>query len=152
METQTDASPPRVVDADPSAVIARIQRSVNAHDLDALVACFQPDYRSEQPLHPDRAFRGREQMRANWTQIFAAVPDITADVLRWALDGQTVWAEWDLRGTRRDGTPHHTAMVTIGGTQDGQISWMRLYMEPVSTGAGIDAAVQAGLAGRGGGR
>jgi ketosteroid isomerase-like protein len=138
--------------AGPLAVIERIRRAVDAHDLEALAACFQPGYRSEQPLHPDRAFRGREQLRTNWSQIFAAVPDIRATVLRCATDGATVWTEWDLRGTRRDGTPQHTAMVTIGGVHEGQIAWMRLYMEQVSAGAGIDAAVREGLAEGGRGR
>ncbi len=139
MDTQAEANP--------AAVIDRIQRAVNEHDLDALGACFQVDYRSEQPIHPDRAFRGREQMRNNWAQIFGAVPDITADVLRCAVDGDTVWAEWELRGARRDGAKQVTAMVTIGGVQEGEFAWMRLYMEQMSTGEGIDAAVRAGLRG-----
>lgn len=161
METQAQATlssttNPNPIDAagGPAAVIARLERAVNAHDLDAMAACFQPDYESAQPIHPDRAFRGREQMRANWVQIFGAVPDITAAVLRYAVDGETVWSEWDLRGTRRDGAPHRTAMVNIAGVRDGEIAWMRLYMEPVATGAGIDAAVRESLtsAGGGGGR
>ena len=86
-------------------------------------------------------------MRKNWAQIFGAVPDITAEVLRCAVDGDTVWTEWDLRGTRVDGVPSHTVMVTIAGVQDDQIVWMRLYMEQVQVGEGIDAAVRASLGG-----
>jgi ketosteroid isomerase-like protein len=142
----------RQSDASPTGVITRIQRAVNAHDLDALAACFELDYRSEQPLHPNRAFRGREQMRKNWSQIFGAVPNIQAEVLRCAVDGNTVWTEWDMRGTRGDGAPHRIAMVTIGGVRDGEIAWMRLYMEQVSDGEGIDTAVREGLTGTGGGR
>ncbi len=138
----------RQSNTDPAAVVERIQRAVNEHDLDALGTCFQREYRSEQPLHPDRAFRGRDQMRKNWAQIFAGVPDIKADVLRCAVDRDTVWAEWELRGTRLDGAPHLTAMVTIGGVDEGEFVWMRLYMEQVSEGEGIDAAVRAGLAER----
>lgn len=133
----------------PTAVVERIQRAVNAHDLDALAACFQPNYRSEQPIHPDRAFRGREQMRKNWSQIFGVVPDIEATILRCAVDGDTVWTEWEMRGTRRDGSPHLTAMVTITGVEEGEVAWMRLYMETVSQGGGIDAAVQQDLTGKG---
>jgi hypothetical protein len=33
---------------------------MNARDIDAFVDCFDEDYESEQPAHPDRAFRGRE--------------------------------------------------------------------------------------------
>jgi hypothetical protein len=40
--------------------IARLRDAMNAHDLDAMAALFAPDYRSEQPLHPNRGFGGRE--------------------------------------------------------------------------------------------
>lgn len=133
-------------DSNPLQVIDHIRHAVNAHDLGALAMCFQRDYRSEQPFYPDRAFRGRDQMRRNWTQIFGAVPDIRAEVLRSAVDGDTVWTEWEMRGTRRDGAPHHSAMVTIGGVEGGEVAWMRLYLEPVTLGDDIEAAVQAELA------
>jgi ketosteroid isomerase-like protein len=123
-------------------VIEGIRRAVDAHDLDALGACFEENYRSEQPFHPDRDFFGRAQMRKNWSQIFAGVPDIRATVLRTALDGNTVWTEWELRGTRVDGAPALIAMITIAGIEHGQVAWMRLYLEPVTRGAGIDASVR----------
>jgi ketosteroid isomerase-like protein len=34
---------------DPMAVVRRLQDATNRHDLDALVACFAPDYLSEIP-------------------------------------------------------------------------------------------------------
>ncbi len=136
-------------DESPIAVIERMTRAVNRHDLDALAACFAPDYRSEFPAHPDRAFRGHEQMRKNWSQIFGVVPDIEALLLRHASDGDTVWAEWEWRGTRADGTRHVMRGVTIQAVEEDQISWVRLYMEPVEeAGAGTDAAVRQFLAGR----
>lgn len=45
------------------AVSERLMQAMNAHDLDAEVACFRDDYRSEQPAHPARTFTGREQVR-----------------------------------------------------------------------------------------
>jgi SnoaL-like domain len=50
-----------------------------------------------------RTSRGNPQIGRNWTRIFAAVPDIRARVLRIAVDGDTVWTEWEMSGTRRDG-------------------------------------------------
>ena len=55
-------------------VLARLERAANAHDVDALVACFAPDYRNDTPVHPERSFTGREQVRRNWEQIFAFIP------------------------------------------------------------------------------
>jgi hypothetical protein len=59
-------------------VLARLRDAQNAHDLDAFVACFDPAYRSEQPVHPDRAFVGSGQVRMNWAEVFAGVPDFIA--------------------------------------------------------------------------
>ncbi len=73
----------------PAAMVERLRRATNQRDLEALVACFAPDYRNETPVHPERGFTGRAQVRKNWEQIFAAVPDITSTVLSWAVDGDT---------------------------------------------------------------
>jgi hypothetical protein len=40
-------------------------------DLDAFMELFADDYRSEQPAHPNRAFRGADQVRENWASVFA---------------------------------------------------------------------------------
>ncbi len=79
----------------PREVLERLKQSMNAHDLDALVACFDPDVHSEQPVHPDRTFDGSSRVRENWSQIFSGLPDIQATLLRSSIDGNTVWAEWE---------------------------------------------------------
>jgi len=33
-------------------LVERLRQAINKHDLDAFVACFDPDCRSEQPAHP----------------------------------------------------------------------------------------------------
>ncbi len=131
--------------AGPSAVIVRLQNAMNGHDLEAMAACFDPDYESEFPAHPDRAFRGDAQMRKNWTQIFGAVPNLEAVLKHTAVDGDTIWAEWEWRGTRRDGAPHLMRGVTVQGVRQGRIAWVRLYMEPVQQGNGTEAALGAAL-------
>ena len=57
--------------------LARLEHATNAHDVNEVVACFAADYRNETPAHPERGFTGREQVRGNWEQIFAAIPDIS---------------------------------------------------------------------------
>lgn len=130
------------------AVIDRLHRALNAHDLDVFVGCFAPDYQSTFPAHPDRAFSGYEQVRANWSQMFSAVTDLKAELLRAIVDGETVWTEWDWSGTLPEGAPYHMRGVTVMGIRDDRVAWARLYMEPVErSGAGIDAAVRT-LTGR----
>jgi ketosteroid isomerase-like protein len=129
--------------AGPEGMLQRLQRATNAHDLKSVVACFAPDYRNETPAHPERGFTGREQVRANWTQIFAAIPDLTCELLGYAVDGDRVWSEWEHRGTRPDGTPHMMRGVIIFGVAGDVATWARFYLEPVQEGAGgVDQAVR----------
>ena len=126
----------------PGATIERLAQATNAHDLESLASCFALDYRNETPIHPSRGFQGRAQVQRNWTQIFAAVPDISATV-QWVADGDTVWSEWDMHGTRRDGSPHLMRGVVIFGVYAAQITWARFYLEPVdAVGGDVDAAVR----------
>ena len=129
-------------------LIERLRDATNRHDLDAVVACFAVDYRNETPAHPERMFTGREQVRRNWEQIFAAIPDVCTDLVRWAVDGETVWSEWEHRGTRRDGSAHRMRGVIIFGVVDDVISWARFYLEPVQEGGGgIDLTVNRQVTG-----
>ena len=124
-------------------VAERLNAAMNAHDIDAFVACFDEGYESEQPAHPDRAFRGREQVRGNWSAIFEGVPDFRAELVATAAAGDTEWSEWRWRGTQSDGTALDMAGVIVCGVRDGRLVWARLYVEAVEQGgAGIDAAVR----------
>ena len=123
-------------------VLERLRDAQNHHDLDTFVACFDPQYRSEQPVHPDRAFVGPEQARQNWAEVFAGVADFQAELLRSADEGDTQWAEWHWQGTRTVGTRMDMRGVTIFGVRDDRIIWGRLYLEDVEGGQGIDQAVQ----------
>ncbi len=128
-------------------MIDRLAAAMNEHDLEALADCFEEDVASEQPAHPARSFTGRAQVRKNWAQIFGGVPDLRAELVRAAADGDTAWAEWDWSGTRVDGTPHHLRGVTVLGVRGDRAAWVRFYMEPVEQGgASIDGAVAASVA------
>jgi ketosteroid isomerase-like protein len=128
--------------ASPAAVIAALAEATNAHDIDAFVALFAEDYESQQPAHPDRAFRGRDQVRANWSAVFTGVPDFRADLAATAVEGDCVWSEWRWRGTHTDGSRLDMAGVILFGVRAERIAWARLYVEPVEQdGEGIEGAV-----------
>lgn len=130
------------------ALADRLCRATNEHDLDALSACFAVDYRNETPVHPARRFQGRAQVRKNWEQIFAAVPDLTAQV-HWVADKDVVWSEWEMRGTRPDGSAHLMRGVVIFGVEQGLAAWARFYLEPVQEDAtGVDEAVRGHVGAR----
>jgi hypothetical protein len=119
-------------------IAERIAAVMNAHDLDAFVALFAPDYDSVQPAHPDRAFTGNAQVRKNWSEVFAGVPDFHAELIGATTDGDTEWTEWRWSGTGLD-----MAGVIVIGLRDGLIARARLYVEHVEHGDGIEAAVRA---------
>jgi ketosteroid isomerase-like protein len=123
-------------------LVARLHAAMNAHDIEAFVACFAEDYDSAQPAHPDRGFRGRDQVRANWSAIFTGVPDFRAEVISVSAAGDTAWSEWRWEGTQTDGGRLDMAGVIVFGVRDDRLAWARLYIEPVErTGEGIEAAV-----------
>src|SRR6476660_8879083 len=93
--------------------------AINAHDIDAFMACFDEDYDSVQPVHPGREFHGPDQVRRNWTALFREVPDVRAEVLAKTEASGVEWAEWHWHGTRSDGSIFQMRGMTIGGTRNG---------------------------------
>lgn len=135
-------------DQDPRNLVAQLVSAVNGHDLEGLVACFHEDYVNENPAHPQRGFRGNDQVRRNWTGIFGGVPDVHAEALRSAVDGDSVWSEWKMSGTRSDGGVFDMRGVFIFGVRDGRASWARMFLEPVEVTNGDADALIATVAGR----
>ena len=134
---------------DPRMAVEAQTTAQNAHDAEAVAACFTVGYQSEQPLFPDRKFAGREQVRSNHQAMFEGIPDYHVEVLSTAVDGQTVWVEVDYSGTHRDGNPFHQRGVMIMTVDGGLIS--AIYKRPAemrSVGPGIDAAIESMATGR----
>ena len=134
----------------PRQLLERLLRAANEHDLEALVACFAADYRNETPVYPARGFVGRERVRRNWEQIFTFVPNVTARLLAYAVDGDTIWSEWEHSGTRADGSRHLMRGVMILGVTAGSADWVRFYLESVdddSANADIAVARQVSVPG-----
>lgn len=127
-------------------VVERLLTATNDHDIDALVDCFAAEYVNETPAHPQRGFTGRDQVRSNWTSIFAGVPDITARVAARVVDGSSTWTEWEMSGSRPDGGRHAMAGVIIFGVCEDRIVRARFYLEPVEQTSGdVNAAVERAM-------
>lgn len=130
----------------PLDVVRRLAQATTDHDLDGIVDCFAENYVNETPAHPARGFRGRDQVRRNWAQILHGVPDITATILATAADGDVVWSEWVMTGTRRDGVAHEMRGVIVFETADGRVVAARFYLEPVDRESGtVDDAVRVAV-------
>jgi ketosteroid isomerase-like protein len=123
--------------------LTRLTAATNAHDVEGVVDCFTTDYVNETPVHPARGFTGNEQVRINWMQIFGGVPDLTARVLSHTTADAEVWSEWEMHGTRRDGTAHAMRGIIVFGLRDGRACRARFYLEPLDeAGLTVDEAVQ----------
>jgi ketosteroid isomerase-like protein len=128
---------------DPRALMERLTAAQNAHDLEGMLACFHNDYRSEQPLFPARTFQGADQVRANWSAVLEAIPDFQSEIIRSAVDGDTIFQEVHWTGTKADGARLDERGVLVMGVRDDRIEWGRLYVDEVEReGADIDAAVR----------
>ena len=127
-----------------NATLAKLRDIMNTHDADAMASLYSPDYRSEQPAHPNRGFSGHAQVATNWGNMFRGVPDMTVELLAEATNGATVWSEWALTGHHLDGSPFEMRGVIIMRlADDGLIAEQRLYLEPVERdGAAIEETVQ----------
>ena len=94
-------------------------------------------------MFPARTFQGIDQVRANWSALLEAIPDFHSEILRLAVEGDTVFAEVHWTGTKADGTQLDERGVLIMGVRGDRIAWGRLYVDEVEReGANIDAAVR----------
>jgi hypothetical protein len=108
-----------------------------------MAALMAPDYRSDQPLHPNRSFVGNQQVAANWTAVFGSVPDMTVQVVTEITEGTTSVSEWSWAGHHVDGSDFAMRGVIVAGIENGLIQWQRLYVEPVEQDGGdIEDAVR----------
>lgn len=117
-------------------LLERLKDAMNAHDAHAMASLIAEDYRSDQPLHPSRAFVGRAQVLANWSSVFEGVPDFVAELVASSVDGESEWGEWDWHGHHPDGSTFAMRGITIMVVRDGLIAEGRLYMEPVEVDGG----------------
>jgi ketosteroid isomerase-like protein len=130
--------------------IERLVDAMNRHDAEGMAACMAPDYHSEQPVHPNRTFTGNQQVAANWSGMFAGVPDMTVTAVAEDTVGSRSWSEWRWDGHHTDGSVFAVRGVIVAGFRDdGLIQWMRLYIEELERNSpGIEEVVQQ-LAGTG---
>lgn len=127
--------------SDPEAVAQRWITSLSAHDLEAAVDCFDAAYVDEAPARRGESVQGQDSVRRNFSMLLSDLPDLTANISRTVADGDDVWMEWSMRGTRRDGTLLEFVGVNIFQVKDGRFRSGRIYTEIVRDAGGIDAQI-----------
>ena len=77
-------------------VVHSVFSAINAHDLDALRECWDPDGVER---FPDKTCNGFGEIAEHFTGLFAALPDLHMDAVATAEEGDAVLARWTLTGT-----------------------------------------------------
>lgn len=120
-----------VTEQDAAKLLRRLVKAINDNDLDALVACFDPDYESVQPVHPERSFQGRRRLAENWDWVFQRFDRFEATVLDFAVREGRIWTDWIWHGID-DNDEHVTVRGVMILTVEGAVFRCgRLYLEPV---------------------
>lgn len=128
----------------PIDVVRSLHRATRAHDLDGMVAHFASDYALEDPIRPDRSFSGADQVRRNWSQLLAAMPDLELEERRLVAEGPTVWVEIIVRGHRAEHAELVLRGVMIYLVSGDVIRSGTFYLAPVlHDGLDADAAVRS---------
>lgn len=103
--------------ADHKALTLQIFDTFNSHDAAATAALFAPDAVLDDVAVPHRVV-GRAQISAVYQRHLVAIPDTLVRIERMVAEGDTVVAEWSLRGTHQGrllGIPASGRVVAITG-------------------------------------
>jgi len=82
------------------AVVEEHLRSENLHDLEAVMATFGPEARYDDEPWADHR-EGRNGVRAYYTELMRALPDLVIDVVRRHVSSDCIVLEVAIRGTHR---------------------------------------------------
>jgi steroid delta-isomerase-like uncharacterized protein len=122
--------------ATPAEVARAVFDAVSARDLDAIVAHGAPDYVDD--FVAVGTFRGRDEIREFFREMFAAVPDLEMTVDRIVADDETAVVQWQVRGTfsggrfqgiAPTGKPLHIRGVDVMEIRDGLIQHNTIYYD-----------------------
>lgn len=127
---------------DPHDLAGRWIGAINAHDLDGVVECFDPDYVDEAPARRGESVRGQDEVRTNFGKVFDDIDNVRAE-LRGLVGGRDeIWIEWRMFGNRPDGTQMEFTGVNIFGLRDGRFATGRIYTELVRDAGGIEGQIE----------
>jgi hypothetical protein len=103
-----------------SDVIDRLLVALNAHDVDAFVACYAADATIENG-HDEVLVRGRDELQARYGTMFEQMPDVRVEALTRTVVGEFVVQEEVVTG--RGEPERHVAVYLV---RDGLIARERL--------------------------
>lgn len=97
----------------------------NRHDLGAIMAHMTDDcvfYASAGPTEDGTEYRGAQEVRRGFAEVFATFPDAQWEGERHLLAGERGLSEWTFRGTRNDGVRVEVRGCDLFTFRDGKIA------------------------------
>ena len=114
---------------DPKRLLERFHTAINTRDLTNLVHLLQVDFEYFDLFRPENNSTGLEAARTRWDGLFNRYPNFQADLVRQAIEGNTIWTEWRWRGGPSGNENGFKQVgVVIFGVEQGLLAWARLFM------------------------
>ena len=120
-------------------IFDRATAGINAHDAQAIAACYAENAEVRDPFGPHR---GRQEIAAYWEVFFTAFPDARGEAVRKYEVGDTAIDEWEFEGTHTGPlvSPDGSAIPATGKTvrmrgadfgrvENGLIAEHRIYFD-----------------------
>lgn len=105
----------------PLEVVDRLLDSLNRHDVDAFIACFETTTRATNPIVRARPFKAATRYEKTAPHL-ESILDVRGEVIRFAESGDTVWIGLSVRGTRPDGFGGCHRLVYVSVSTMGECS------------------------------
>jgi steroid delta-isomerase-like uncharacterized protein len=105
--------------------------AVSTHDAEKVATCFTDDC-FYQDMALGGIMRGREAVKAGYSDIFATIPDFKLEILSLFIADNWVGSEWVMTGTSTIGKSFSTRGASISELQGGKIKRNTDYYDPSS--------------------
>jgi len=112
-------------------VVRRFGAAWEAWDLDAIMDLMADDavFESTGPAPDGRRVEGREAVRAEWQEMFAATRDASFTFEESFVCGDRATARWVFAWANEDGSPRHVRGVDVIRVRDGKIAEKLSYVK-----------------------
>jgi len=105
--------------------------AVSSHDPEKIGICFTEDC-FYQDMALGGIMRGREAVKAGYSDIFATIPDFKLEILSLFIADNWVGTEWVMTGTSTTGKNFSTQGASFSELQEGKIKRNTDYYDPSS--------------------
>lgn len=111
--------------------VARFNKAVNQHDLEATMALMTDDciFENTYPPPDGKRFEGQDAVRGFWKEFFESSPRARFEFEETFASGERAFARWLYRWTDEKGQPGHIRGVDVFRIRDGKVAEKLSYVK-----------------------